>query len=189
MLLVTIAALALAVWRLSAELVPLRVENRRLRNGVGELTVEDESLLHAIKIEQPDDYTWKWRVWIPKGRAYRLHYQTSLIGQSGAGQSSATITMDDPGEHWIEYRIRRDRDSGKWMDELATEQGTVGSSQQDWIDWPQKTSTSEGVGRRTESFPTGVDVLLIRRRVSQASSSDQIENPSAGFMIWLEAVP
>jgi hypothetical protein len=36
-------------------------------------------------------------------------------------------------------------------------------------------------------FEPGTDILITRQRVSQkATSSDQIEDPSAGFMIWLE---
>lgn len=189
LLLFTIAAMAFTIWRLNAELSPLRAENRRLRNEVGELAIEDESLFHAIAVRTSEDYFWKWRIWIPKGHSYKLIYQADSASQYGSGESTSAFTISEPGEHWVEYRISRDPVSGKWMDRMLTEQGSVGSSQQDWVDWPDKTSTTDGVGRNTESVPAGQKVVLIRCRVSQGNRVDQNGVPSAGFIIWLEPAP
>jgi hypothetical protein len=37
-----------------------------------------------------------------------------------------------------------------------------------------------------QTFEPGQRIELIRHRVSQASDSGKIEDPSAGFMVWLE---
>jgi hypothetical protein len=80
-----------------------------------------------------------------------------------------------------------DPKSGIWYDKLETKSAFVGSSPQSWVKWPRKTATDEGVGHSTEQFEPGKTIVLARYRVSQkATSSDKIEDPSAGFMIWLE---
>jgi hypothetical protein len=186
LLVVAILALGITVWQLYAELVPMRAELRRLRDEVGELTIEDDTLLHAIEVRTPEEYVWKWRVWIPEGAGYTLHHSGEDIPKAGFPASHSTITLGDTGEGWIEYRISRDARTGQWMDKLSTSGGSVGSSQQDWVEAGSRVSTGDGVGTRTQAFDTGQTVVLARQRVSTtAKDSSKIEDPSAGFMIWL----
>jgi hypothetical protein len=99
------------------------------------------------------------------------------------------MSFEEPGEHWIEYRIAPSTDSEHGMDKLTTSNGSVGSSSQPWVKWQRRSGFTDGVGHDTEVFEPGTDILVTRHRVSQtATSSDQIEDPSAGFMIWLEPV-
>jgi hypothetical protein len=157
LLLVTIVAMAIVIWQLYAEVVPLRMENRRLRDEVGELTIEDESEFHAMAVRTDDEFTWKWRIWIPKDVVYRLGYNSQRIPKTGFPPSQGWVTISGGGEHWIEYRVRRDPRSGKWMDGVQASFGGLGSVQQDWVDWPTRAATGEGVGaskliRRTRSY-------------------------------------
>jgi hypothetical protein len=41
-------------------------------------------------------------------------------------------------------------------------------------------------GSRRHDAELSAGIELIRHRVSQARSSEQFEDPAAGFMIWLE---
>jgi hypothetical protein len=180
------AAMAIVIWQLYAELTPLRAELRRLRDEVGELTIEDETKLHAIAVRTDDEMTWKWRIWIPEGRKYKLYYSGKQIPEQGFAPSHGWMSLGEPGEHWIEYRIRRE--GGRWMDQLFTQSGSVGSSQQDWVAWGNKTTTGAGVYYSTQAFEPQTSVVLKRYRVRMPSDSPQIEDQTKGFMIWLEPV-
>jgi hypothetical protein len=58
-------------YRQHSENQNLRQEITRLRNEVGELTIEPgaENKVHAIAVPVLEARTWKWRVYIPKGAA------------------------------------------------------------------------------------------------------------------------
>ena len=188
---VTLVAVTLVIWRLYSELVPLREENRRLRDEVGELSIEDESKFHAILMPQsnPSEFTYKWRIWVPEGRSYQLQYASKSIPKQGLPNGyGGGLPVTEPGEHWVEYRVFRDADSGKWHDVLSTRHASVSGSYQEWPDWPQRVGTGASVGDSTRVFEPGRTVELVRWHISQANSSAQIEYPSAGYMIWLEPV-
>lgn len=185
----TIIGLVIGVVQLWREVRPVRAELRRLRDEVGALSIEDASKPCAIRVRTNDEYTWKWRVWIPEGRSYLLKYTSEDIPRSGFPSNHGMITLSEPGEMWVEYRIAPDPHSSAWMDKLSTKGGaSVGSSQQDWVKWRKRTGTGEGgVSETTQVFEPGKTIVLARQRVSEkATDSSKIEDPSAGFMIWLE---
>lgn len=187
LLVTAIVALSIVVAKLYVELKPLRAQLKQLRDEVGELSVEDESKVYAISVRTADDFTWKWRVWIPEGRQYLLHYTSESIPKQGYPRSHGTITIVRAGEMWIEYRITRGPRSGKMTDKLSASTGSsVGSSEQSWVD-SRSVSTGDGVGRSTTEFEPDEVVLLNRHRVSTTvNSSSMVEDPSQGFMVWLE---
>ncbi len=45
----------------------------QLRSEVGELTVYDDRLLHAIAVPSFEDSTYRWRIHLPKGRRFVVH--------------------------------------------------------------------------------------------------------------------
>jgi hypothetical protein len=185
LMLMTIMGLLITVAKLWREVGPLRADVLRLRNEVGSLTIDDATKPHAIRVRTSDDFTWKWRISIPQGREYVLKCACESIPKQGFPAEQGSITLSEPGEVWIEYRIAFDPQSKTWQDRLSTPSAYLGSSQQDWVTWPSKTTASEGVAYKTESHEPGKIILLDRERVSQASSSQNIEDPAAGFMIWL----
>lgn len=187
LLLMTIVGLSITVMQLWRELVPLRVELRELRDEVGRLSVDDPTKPYAIQVRSPDEHAWKWRIWIPEDRSYLLKFTSERIPKLGFPANSGLITLEQSGETWIEYRLSPDAKSGIWYDTLSTPVGSVGSSPQDWVNWKQRTSTDDGVGHTTKEYEPGKPIVLARKRVSQmATDSSKIEDPAAGFMIWLE---
>jgi len=186
LLVTTLVALSITVVMLYRELRPLRQEVARLRNEVGELHVADATTLHAIRVESGNELEWKWRIWIPKGTSYRLRGYGGSIPKEGYPTSGGTINFLEPGEQVIRYSIRRDPRDGQWYGTLQTQDASVGKDLQPWVEWPSHRSNAEGVGTSTRAYTAGERVVLIRHRVSQATSSGGIEDPSAGFMIWLE---
>jgi hypothetical protein len=187
LLLMTIVGMAIVLVQLWFEVDPLRAELRELRNEVGRLSIDDPTQFHAIQVRSDNEYVWKWRVWIPEGREYQINLSTESIPKTGYPQSNGMIVIDKPGESWIEYRIKHDTDTKNWSDQLTTPSGSVGSSSQPWVTWNRRTSTSEGIGNKTEARDPKKTILLCRHRVSKkATNSGRIEDPSAGFMLWLE---
>jgi hypothetical protein len=171
-------------WRL---IKPMRDELTSLRNETGRLAIDDPTKFHAIEVRTDGECVWKWRVWVPEGREYQINIATENIPKDAFPSNNGMIVLSKPGESWIEYRITKDPDGKSWMDQLSTSNGSVGSRPQPWVTWGRKMSTDGGVGHKTQSFEPGQKILLERHRVSQkATSSNQIEDPSAGFMIWLE---
>jgi hypothetical protein len=186
-----VAVIALVVtwvntYRIAARNRLLEVENRRLRNEVGALSVEDESQFHAIQIPTNDELEWAWRIWIPDGRSYRVRAVGGQIPKESFPQFGGTITISQPGEHVVRYRIRRGPRDDLWWGEMSASGARVGRYEAPWIEWERRTATTDGVGSSTIKFPPDQRVVLIRYRVSQAPSSDKIEDPATGFLIWLE---
>lgn len=186
LLAMTLLGLTLTVAMLYRELVPLRKEVARLRDEVGELNLGDRSQLHAIRVDTDNELEWKWRVWIPPGTVYRVRAHGGPVAKEGFPGDGGTVYIHDSGEHMIRYRVRFDPKDNRWEGALETRGASVGADDQPWVEWPSKSSTSEGVGKTTQAFKSDQPVLLIRHRVSKATSSSAIEDPAAGFMIWLE---
>jgi hypothetical protein len=189
LLLMTIIGMTIVIVQLWREVAPLRAEVRALRDETGRLSITNPTQFHAIRVRTDDDYVWKWRVWVPEGREYRINLAAAAIPKTGFPIANGMVTLNQPGESWIEYRISKSPDSDRWSDRLLTPNGSVGGSGPSWVTWKRQTSTGEGVSYNTESMDSGKPIVLARQRVSEkATDSRQIEDPAAGFMIWLEPV-
>jgi hypothetical protein len=98
LLLMTIVGLAIVATRLWREVDPLRAELGRLRDEVGALSIDDPAKPCAIEVRTTSDDTWKWRVWIPEGRAYELHVATENIPKKDIPADQGMIVLEDSGE-------------------------------------------------------------------------------------------
>ncbi len=168
----------------------LAKENRRLRDELGSLTVDDVTQLHAIETSSGEQFDWTWRVWIPEGKEYRLRGEGGQVPKAGWPEYGGTMYLRDPGEHVIHYRISRDPRDGKWYGKLLTRGGSVGGDHHQWVEWQSSTSTTSGVGTVTVAFSEDNDsvVELCRHRVSQKDSTGEIEDLAEGFVVWLERI-
>jgi hypothetical protein len=164
----------------------LETEIRRLRDDFGELSIEDESRFHAIGIPTNNKLEWAWRIWIPEGHSYRVRSFGEKISKEGFPQGGNTITISEPGEHIVRYRIRRDPRNSVWWGEIEANYSILGGYEQPWVEWKTTASTTGGVSTTTQDFAPDERVELARHRVSQVRSSDKIEDPAPGFLIWLE---
>ncbi len=190
----TIVALAICVIQLWREVGPLRAEVRRLRDEVGVLVVDDKSKIHIIRVNIRDELAWKWRIWIPQGKAIEVHYTDDIGSKAGAtasgsiATSSGSIWLREAGENVVEFRIDKDRRTDRWNGTLHATNDRVGKYEQPWVTWSATSTTSSGIGTKTESFEPGKRIELIRRVVTEgavAGKSKPTATPS-GFAIWID---
>lgn len=172
--------------RLEGDNRRLRDDLRRLRDEAGALTIEDESRLHIIRIATDNELEWSWRIWVPEGRSYLLRSVGGQVPKEGFPRTGGTITLSDAGEQLIRYRIRKNPRDGRWYGALSTTGASVGKDEQPWVEWSSRTATTRGIGTSTQDYAADNLVEIARQRVTQASSSDKMEDPAAGFLIWLE---
>lgn len=190
-LLTTITALAITVFLQWREVGPLRDEVRRLRDEVGEISLGDRDKIHAIRVHTPEPLVWKWRVWLPAGRRYRLRSEggEGAISKAGFPEEGGTMYVEPPAdegeEMWVEYRIKQDRD-GDWRGYMRTRSGSVGADNHPWAAEGGRVSTTAGVGASTRVGEADEVLVLARFRTADVDSSTDIPDPADGFMVWIE---
>lgn len=186
-LLTAIIGLAITVTMMQRDLGPLREENRRLRDEVGELSISDVSRLHAIRAPSQDNLTWKWRLWLPMGHNYAVRIAEGPIPVEGFPKPHGSIFVEGKGEElWVQYRISQSH-SGHWLGSLSSAGGSVGGLRHDWVDWPAKVTAMGGVANTTKAGSADQPLTLMRYRTAQKDSSSDIPDPADGFLVWVEA--
>lgn len=85
LLLMTIVVMGIVVTRMHSEFGPLKEENRRMKEERGMLAIEDESLLHAIRV--PSEFTAQdgetFRVSVPSGKRFFLYCTIGTTPHTG----------------------------------------------------------------------------------------------------------
>jgi hypothetical protein len=184
-----LAACGITIWQLWREVGPLRAEVRRLRDDVGQLTIDDPTKVHIIQARQPDELTWRWRLSIPKGRTYKLMWNGRHIPKTGFATPDAWTLVFDAGEAMVEFRITKDPQTDTWRGRLWHNGHNLGDYEQKWVEWKPhaRNSRHEGVGMQTMVFNPDAPIVIARHRYGPfAPKSDDIPDPALGFMIWLE---
>lgn len=192
LLLMTIVGMAIVIAQLWSEVGPIREEVRRLRDEVGELSIEDMTRMHAIEVRTGDPLMWKWRMWVPEGQTVVVRSQWGEVPRTGVPRGSGSVSLE-PGEQWITYRAQPDSRGDSWTAKLETATGWTGAGIRNndrWWQWPTTTTTGEGVGFTTKIANADENSFLLKRlRIGTDKNSSQLLNqdsPTAGFIIWLE---
>src|SRR3954462_9081750 len=71
-LLMTVVGLTIIVAMFWREIGPLRADNRRMRDELGYLNIDDPTKAYAVQLKTLGDDTWKWRIYLPPGGKYQL---------------------------------------------------------------------------------------------------------------------
>jgi hypothetical protein len=184
--LMTIVAMAIVIALMWHEIGPLRAEVRQLRDEVGKLTIDDPTKLAAIQFHRGDDeFMWRWRVWIPAGHSYRLRWVDAAIPRTGfPAPAGFTRALSGPDENVVIYRI--DENGWSTLDVLGE---TIQGNQRKWST-ANRLLEAEGVGERTETYDPGEPIVLTRQigDFGFFSGPVNMEDPTDGFMIWLEPI-
>lgn len=211
LLVLTIVALAVTVWRQNSEVSPLRQEVRRLRQELGHLTIDDENKIYAIQVPSADSDTKRFRVYLPKNRKFVLcsrihtipgkklgHSRQEWFATLGGSGSTATI---DSGEFTIDVYVKRsDEKPDHWNlhHNINGHGGGLVGSKMPWLNDRRAWTTSADVGLDKQierDADEGLVLFELRQgnlkefpgghSVAQADESK--EQP--GVMMWIEPAP
>lgn len=211
LLLLTIAALAVTVWRQSFEIEPLRQEVRRLRQEVGQLTIDDESKIYAIRVITADLDVHRFRVYLPKNRRFNLNTRNETIPGKLNTQSrqewfaslpgSGSSGNIDSGEFTIDVQVRPDPKKPDHWDFAYSINGRGGGTTGAVVPWladRRVWTISDEVhrGKQIELDANDGLVLFALRKgdlkefpggYSTTGPDESKEHP--GLMLWIEPVP
>ncbi len=183
--LMTCVAMAVGLWQLNTEQVPLRVENKRLNGERGTLVVEDSTKVNAMRVPTRfADNPGTFRVLIPDGEKYVAivavndipkeglpeveHWTDSAMVMGQVGRNAfATLA---PGEHQVSLFVKRNK-NGRNYATFAVGSGfgptefVVQSPKGEWPEVEPETYSvfGDGVQATTESIREDQVLVLLRR--------------------------
>ena len=174
----------------------LTAQNSALRRELGYFDVEDPSKIYVLNLPTLEAYTWRWRMYVPKGHALTIHQAFSDIPEAGLAQATGSSSFAAEGEFVLMAMIRRDHEN-RWSVSLGTEQSSTRTSIDDkhskWITESGGVSSSTaGGGKGPEVVAPGQDLILVRLRAHEKrpdGGSRSAKGPAEGLMLWLNVTP
>jgi hypothetical protein len=188
--LVTIAALVVAWWVTSQELEEATTELQQYRNEAGQLTITDRDKVHAIGVQVTGSLEWRWRVYLPESREFRLHLVTGDVPKTGAPGPGEAVGAYTPfrrsGEFLILAKVEKNP-RGSWVVAASTPKRKLSSPFQNdaWLERGGRTVSQIGPGK-TQFVAQGEPMVLLRLRVDQQGRAP--EAPCDGLMISIEEI-
>lgn len=162
------------------------VEKQRVE--LGRLDVADPTRLHVLALPTQENFTWKWRVHVPKGMS--LFLAADKIPEGGLPGNYSTSQLP-AGEYSLTAVMRPDH-LGRWS--FNASRGTAGSvgvvlspEQSKWIVDEMGFSSSQAGNSGTESKPRGATMVLLRLRAMRdlgGGARSTAPEPSDGVMVW-----
>jgi len=210
LLLTTIVALGVIVWRQAGEVVPLRQELRQLRGEMGHLTIDDPNKAYAIAVQTSESDTWKWRIYLPPGgtHSFSSYYgtipsQTEFRGRKwfqevkNGGSGSSGSGSGYEGEFTLTVRLFKKED--QWFISQRSSNGRINGSNSlalrfdDWLSDPRSRMTTSNVSNEQSSYQPGEPIMLlhlpkpiITESAGGGWSKKLPEGPHDGIVIWIE---
>jgi hypothetical protein len=183
-------------------------EVRILRNEAGYLTIGNGDLVHGIAVDTGDPMTWRWRLYLPKGRMYKWQAAWGPIPADGvpSPRSSLMYNSLQGGATGVEalatVGLRRTA-NGDWVLSLSARSGATENSLAAGtfgIPDAELRPLQEAKGIEASRFGSGgtqtrarrEPVILLKRRVMEIlpnGVSQTSRNPMPGIIVWLEECP
>jgi hypothetical protein len=203
LLLTAIVALGVTLWQAHRELASLRPEVRRLRQELGHLSIDDETKIYAIEIPTMAPNTWKWRVYLPPGRAFEMNTQLKRIPgrPKGLNRREWLNTLSGPsntiasGEFTIEAKMEKGEVAGSWfLHTMDLNNNGASGAGMDWLDDRRAWYTSSDVSPRQQvelSTDDGLILLAIRKGnvvdlpTGWKSTPPPVTAEAPGVMLWI----
>jgi hypothetical protein len=207
-LLITIVGLAIVVALQWHELRPLRADNRRMRDELGYLNIDDPTKAYAIQLKTLGNEAWKWRIYLPLGGKYQLccfrgrplpaatslkgHNWPATVKRQGGGVTSMGTQMQ--GEFTVEAKL--EKKSGMWTLHVRPGGSTSvykGSPDREADDEP---SVVRSLGEEQQKIEPAEPILLLHlakpvvTTLSNGSrTSESPDGPADGAVLWIEQQP
>lgn len=181
--------------KLEATVKSQQAEIRRLRAELGYLTIADRTKVHAVQLKCSEDYHWKWRVYLPPGKPWKLCYVQGQIPGQGFENVPASSSTIEGGEFTVEALIRHDEE-GQRRFVIVGPGSRVSQSLDEQKFERLKTAgfSATGIGfTQTEVLDPAGPIELIRLRQHReipgppgSHSFAGSDDPEFGFLIWVE---
>ena len=198
LIVIVIVGIAASLWvsrRQPGENVQLRQENARLRNEAGELTIEPgtEDQIHAIGVPTVEQLAWKWRVYVPPGRNYRIHVASGKVAPTGdvlESHNPSSFSVEN-GESLVTVALRRDVHD-HWIWKVQSGPVGTGASADDELAnilvGDSYTSTTTGVGLSNPAMVAAnrpLELLRLRAFRNQNTVPNANASPTDGVLVWI----
>ena len=208
MLITAIVLVGVSAWRSARKLEEtqqaLRIANKQqaeleesLRKQTGEIKVTDPKLVHVRELGSLDEYTWRYRVFLPKGR-YNLVTTTQQIKSKGfesGGMTSQSVRSSDDTQLTITVSIRKGAD-GEWQVVLERDNSTarMALGPNHAFNQPQRSMSWSGAGKEIQTTDLKSPLSLLRIQMSRVrhengsttSTSPEPDEAVDGVHVWLE---
>jgi hypothetical protein len=193
--LLTLVVLAVSHLRTSYQFYLAEQELAKLRRETGYLQIGDPAAVHVAAVPFLDFETWRWRV------TYRLCKQVNDVPAEGFPAAPAGDVLS-PGEWMIELRIERagnekwdirhhcrmERTLSRFGSQTVTSQGsgaTLEGEPADWLDGRWVSMSQLAGNQRTEAFPIGQPICLLRHRADKSRVGTDDPLVCRGVLLWL----
>jgi hypothetical protein len=204
----TIAGLAIVVVLLWREVGPLRADNRRMRNELGYLSIDDPTKAYAIQLDTLDAGPWKWRVYLPPGGKYEmccysgrpLPAAPSLQGRDwpaavkSHGGGVISMSSDLQGEFMVE--AMHEKKGRMWTLHFKPGGSTSIYQASSEVDGDDEPVVAGSLGEKQSKFGPAEPILLLhlaRPKITKLSNgnttSETPGGPADGVVLWIEQQP
>lgn len=206
LLLLTIVALGVTLWRTGHEVMPLREQARNYRRELGHFSVSDPTKIHVQGAQGVYSKVWKWQLFLPPGRLYKVciyegkvpevtpqmkqtwldGVRTQARGFQGPlidGQFSLDVSVEEyDGKWWCRYG---------YLNEIKT---TYELRPQDgWLKDVLKFTPHSDAGHQiVRTFDPGEPIILLHMRrgtIRKLKDDWEVEEPigpADSLVIWIE---
>lgn len=201
LLLMTTLALAISLYQMGQDVVPLRNTVKDLREELGQFNVADLKRAHVRRGETVTSTAWKWRIYLPDQfslRAGEGELDEFMPGDFATWKLNSdlkhhSLNLNELGQFTLELAV--EEHGGKWWIKTATKNEVRGTTQlkDDWYaELGKQVQYSDASYERVSiTDPTDPVVLLYVRRGEREQVGDtyvtkQVAGKAQTLVIWLE---
>jgi len=199
-------ALGISFWIAKRQSSEIQQLHSRLREQFAEVTIDDanRNKLHALPVPTQQWLLWKWHLFVPAGRQFRLNIDTGKLSEFGsASNPEDTIDPHHPlyadipsGEYDFTLSLIRDKEHhDKWKVfgrvERIQMMGMPTAELQAVLNAADYDSVSGSRGNETMIAEPEQDLELLRYRVFAKSAGAAVDTsgPGDGILVWVNEVP
>lgn len=205
LLLTALVAVLVSHFRISAELALTRSKLAAANDDLRQLNIDDDSLVHAVLLPTFGPRQWRWRVFLPAGRRWRLCSSFDQLPESGLPtlvRNHDHIFLNSRnkplagGEPFVLGVAVHKNQTDRWALTFQTlDRSTTFPIKQPpaWLEERSSVGwTSRVAGKRaSESEPANGPLVLLRHRKAKELPGGAITvdmEPTDGLMVWIEPI-
>lgn len=192
-LFVDVALVVLSISHLVTSIRLQRSEEtvRSMRREYGYLYDINEEKVNVISVPTLEQETWRWRVYIPKGKKYRLYFRLNGIPETGLPTPfqipDKGVPLERDGEMLLSVKVvRMPQDesvrglSATWLDRETSH--FESSNDEVWHATANTIPNELGVGAKVTL--SADEPVVLMRRINTVAGRETY--PAKGVMIWLD---